>query len=364
VITISAPLIGELEEKLVLDVLRSNRLVQGPMVERFEELVREVAGTRQAIAMNNGTSALIAALMAHHVGPGDEVITSPLTFVATLNAILLVGATPRFVDVGDDFNLNPFLLAEAITPATRAIVPVHLYGYPADMDQIDEVIKDRGIAIVEDAAQAIGAGQGGRATGSFGTGCFSFYATKNITTAEGGAVVTNDDTVATELRILRNQGQRSRYEYQRPGYNFRMTELQAAIGVGQMARLPQIVSARRSNARFLAKALSGAPGVILPRETSDRRHVFHQFTIRLTPDAAVSRETFLQHMNVRGIECGIYYPRPVFDYACFRNDPRIADPEAPTAYRVCGEVVSLPVHPRLTEADLTKISEAALEVLT
>jgi perosamine synthetase len=364
VITISAPLLGELEEKLVLDVLRSGRLVQGPMVERFEAGVREVAGARHAVAMNNGTSALIAALMAHDIGPGDEVITSPLTFVATLNAILLVGATPRFVDIGDDFNLNPSLLADAITPATRAIVPVHLYGYPADMDQICEVSKNRGIVIVEDAAQAVGACQRGRATGSFGAGCFSFYATKNITTAEGGAVVTDDDTIATELRILRNQGQRSRYEYQRPGYNFRMTELQAAIGVGQLARLPQIVSARRSNARFLAEALSGTPGVIVPREASDRRHVFHQFTIRLTPDAAVSRERFLQHMNARGIECGVYYPRPVFDYACFRADPRVAEPEAPTTYRVCGEVVSLPVHPRLTQPDLARISEAALEVLT
>lgn len=363
-ITISAPLLGELEERLVLDVLRSSRLVQGPMVERFEELVRDVAGTRHAIAMNNGTSALIAALLAHHVGPGDEVITSPLTFVATLNAILLVGARPRFVDIGDDFNLDASLLAEAITPATRAVLPVHLYGYPADMEQIGSVIKDRGIAIVEDAAQAIGARSGTRATGSFGTGCFSFYATKNVTTAEGGAVVTDDDAIEAELRILRNQGQRSRYEYERPGYNFRMTELQAAIGVGQMARLDQIVSARRSNALVLGEALSGRRGVIVPREASGRRHVFHQFTIRLTEDAAVSRDVFLQHMNARGVECGVYYPRPVFDYACFRNDPRIANPKTPTADRVCREVVSLPVHPRLTDGDLNKVAEAALEVLT
>ena len=363
-IPISAPLLGELEEKLVLDVLRSRRLVQGPMVERFEELVREVVGTRHAVAMNNGTSALIAALLAHNVGPGDEVITSPFTFVATLNAILLVGATPRFVDIGDDFNLHTSLLAEAIGPATRAILPVHLYGYPADMDQIRSVTKGRGIAIVEDAAQAIGARQGARAAGSFGTGCFSFYATKNVTTAEGGAVATDDDAIADELRILRNQGQRARYEYQRPGYNFRMTELQAAIGVGQMARLDQNVAARRSNARILGEALSSTPGVIVPLEAAGRHHVFHQFTIRLTADAPVSRERFLQHMSARGIECGVYYPRPVFDYACFRKDPRIIDPVTPTAYRVCREVVSLPVHPRLTDADLASITEAALEVLT
>jgi perosamine synthetase len=364
VIPISAPLLGELEEELLLDVVRSGRLVQGPMVERFEEQIRQTVGTRHAVAMNNGTSALIAALLAHQIGPGDEVITSPLTFVATLNAILLVGATPRFVDIADDCNLNPELLGDAVGPVTRAVMPVHLYGYPADMPGILAATDSQPIAIIEDAAQALGACHGDDAVGSFGTGCFSFYATKNITTAEGGIVTTDDEGIADALRILRNQGQRERYEYDRPGYNFRMTELQAAIGVAQLSRLDEIIDTRRKNARFLRESLAGIRGLIVPPDEANRRHVFHQFTIRLTPDAPIWRERFISEMSARGIECGVYYPRLVFDYACFRNDPRIGNPDTPTAERITQEVVSLPVHPSLSEHDLATIVQAVREVLT
>jgi len=230
-IRVSEPLIGELEEKLVLEALRSGQLVNGPMLERFEEAVREVVGTRHAVAVNNGTSALIASLLAHGIGPGDEVITSPFTFVATLNAILHVGATPRFVDIGDDFNLDPALLGGAIGPATRVLLPVHIYGCPADMDGISSSVAGRELIVVEDAAQALGAACAGRPVGSFGTGCFSFYATKNVTTGEGGVVTTDDDEIAATIRILRNQGQRAQYDYARPGFNLRMTELQAGLGV-------------------------------------------------------------------------------------------------------------------------------------
>lgn len=363
VIAISEPLLGELEEKLVLEALRSGRLAQGPMVERFEDEMRGAVGVRHAVAVNNGTSALIAALMAHRVGPGDEVITSPFTFVATLNAILHVGALPRFVDIGDDFNLDGDLLCDAIGPATRAILPVHLYGLPADMARIADAAGGRELAIVEDAAQALGARAGGRSVGSFGTGCFSFYATKNVTTGEGGVVTTDDDRVASVVRILRDQGQRARYDYVVPGFNLRMTELHGALGVAQMSRLSDIVEARRENAQTLTEGLRGLEGVAIPAEDAERRHVFHQYTIRVTGAARMSRDRLGAHLRANEIGCGIYYPRSVYDYACFRTDGRVGRPSTPNADRAAREVLSLPVHPRLSPADLSRIVEVVREAL-
>jgi perosamine synthetase len=363
VIPISQPLIGEMEEKLVLEVLRSGHLVQGPMVEAFEETIRDVVGTRNAVAVNNGTSALIASLLAYGIGPGDEVITSPFTFVATLNAILLIGATPRFVDIGSDFNMDPELLGSAIGPATRAVLPVHLYGCPADMQRIESIIRGTGIVLVEDAAQAIGAMHNDRPAGSFGTGCFSFYATKNLTTGEGGAVTTDDDEVAAAVRMIRNQGQRAQYEYERPGFNFRMAELQAALGVAQLTRLPDVLEARRANAHSLAEGLAGIEGLIPPSEPRGRRHVFHQFTVRVTRDARMTRDDLLGFLRARGVGCAVYYPRPVFDYDCFRCDPRVGAPRTPVADRLSGEVLSLPVHPLLGDEDLERIVESVREAL-
>lgn len=362
-IVISEPVIGNLEEQLVLEVLRSGRLTQGPMIERFEDSVRSLVGTRHAVAVDNGTSAIIASLLAHGIGPGDEVVTSPFTFVATLNAILHVGATPRFVDIGDDFNLDSSLLEEAIGPATRAVLPVHLYGCPADMEGIEAALGGREVAVIEDAAQSLGAAIGDRAVGSFGTGCFSFYATKNVTTGEGGVITTDDDDIAEALRIIRNQGQRAIYDYARPGFNLRMTELQAALGVAQMSRLQDILDARRANARVLATGLSGLRGLVMPQEAPGRRHTFHQFTVRVTPEARVSRDEALRRLGERGIGCGVYYPRPVFDYPCFRGDPRIGEPATPTAERIAGEVLSLPIHPKLRQSDLVRIVNAVREVL-
>ena len=357
-IAITDPILGELEERLVLEVLRSGQLAQGRMVERFEAAVRAVTGTRNAVAVDNGTSALIVSLLALGVGPGDEVITSPFTFVATLNAILHVGATPRFVDIGDDFNLDPQLLAEAIRPATRAVLPVHLFGCPADMTGIRSAVDGREVVIVEDAAQALGATCEGRPVGSFGTGCFSFYATKNVTTGEGGMVTTDDDELAHQIRVLRNQGQRGRYDYERPGFNLRLTELQAALGVAQMSRLETIVAARRANARALAEGLAGIEGLLVPTEPPGRRHVFHQFTVRVTTGAGRSRDGLLRDLRSHGIDAGVYYPRPVFDYPCFRRDPRIGAPLTLRTRAAAAEVLSLPVHPKLHGSDLDRIIEA------
>lgn len=211
-IPITAVKLDPATEDLVLDVVRSGMLAQGEYVAQLEEAFAAVHGVSHAIAVNNGTTALVVALEALGLGPGDEVITTPFTFVATLNAILEAGATARFVDIGSDFNIDPALLADAITPATKAIMPVHLYGYMADMDPIVEVAQANDLAIVEDAAQAVAADYKGARAGSIGVGCFSLYATKNVSTGEGGMVTTNDDDLADRIRLLRNQGMRARYQ--------------------------------------------------------------------------------------------------------------------------------------------------------
>jgi perosamine synthetase len=362
-IPVNRPWIGELEEKLVLEVLRSGRLVQGPMVERFEDAVRDVVGTRHAVAVNNGTSALSAALLAVGVRPGDEVITSPFTFVATLNAILHAGAIPRFADIGEDFNVDPQRVAELVSPRTRAVMPVHLYGRTADMAGITSALGGREIAIVEDAAQALDATSEGRPAGSFGVGCFSFYATKNVTTGEGGVVTTDDDAIAGVIRVLRHQGQRATYDYERPGFNLRMTEMEAALGVAQLSRLGDVTEARRENARALTDGLAGIDGLVLPSDDEHGRHVYHQYTVRVTPEARLGRDDLQARLAERGVASGVYYPRPVFDYACFRADPRIGDPLVPEAVRASREVLSLPVHPGLRDADLALIVAAVRDAL-
>ena len=363
-IPISAPLLGPEEEELVLEVLRSGRLVQGPMVERFEAAIGEVTGTAHVVAVDNGTNALTLALTALGVGPGDEVIVPAFTFVATLNAVLHTGATPRFVDVGaDDLCLDPEAIGAAIGPATRAAMPVHLFGLPADMPAIADAIAGRDVAIVEDAAQALGAAIDDRPTGSFGLGCFSFYATKNVTTGEGGAVTTHDAALAERMRTLRNQGQRGRYDYAEPGFNLRMTELQAAVGVAQMGRFEQIVKARRANAEALAAGLAEIPGVVVPSAPPGREHAWHQFTVRITPQARRGRDDAVAAIRAAGVDAGVYYPRAVYDYDCFRADPRVGDVRMPVAERVATEVCSLPVHPGLTDGDLDAIVATVRQVL-
>jgi perosamine synthetase len=364
VIAVNTPMLGAEEEALLLEVVRSGRLVKGPMVDRFEDAVRQEVGTKHALALNSGTSALMAAMIAHGIRPGDEVITSPFTFVATLNAILHTGATPRFVDIGDDFTLDPDELDGAVTERTRALVPVHLYGLPADVPRLVAACNGRDLVVVEDAAQALGASIGGRAAGAFGTGCFSFYATKNITTGEGGIVTSDDDDVADAVRVLRDQGQRGVYEYARPGFNFRMTEMQAALGVAQMQRLRAINEARRANAEALAQGLAGLDGLALPFVPRGRTHVFHQFTVRVTSDAKIGRDELRRTLSQLGIDSGVYYPRPVYEYECFRADPRMGCPETPRAARFAREVLSLPVHPGLGRADVDRIVEGVRQCLT
>ena len=342
-------------EPLVLEVLRSGALAQGPVVARLEQAFAEVVGVRHAVAVNNGTTALVAALQVLDLEPGDEVVTSPFTFVATLNAILEAGATARFADIReDDFAVDAASVEAAVGDRTAVLMPVHLYGQTADMGPLTDLARQRGLHLVEDAAQAHGAGYLGQGAGSFGTaGCFSFYATKNVTTGEGGMITTSDDALADRLRLLRNQGMRARYEYAVAGHNYRMTDLHAAVGLPQVARTAEIADRRRHNAARLTAGLAGLDGVRLPQELPGRSHVWHQYTV-LLPES-VDREEVVAALAAAGVGSGVYYPRTVFDHDCFRADPRVVAADVPVAQSVARRCLSLPVHQHLTDSELDAV---------
>jgi perosamine synthetase len=347
---------GADEERLVLEVLRSGSVAQGPKVKQFEEQFAELSGARHAVAVNNGTTALVAALEVLDLKPGDEVITSPFTFVATLNAILESGATAVFADVRrNDFNLDPESVASRITEKSKVLLPVHLYGQMADMNPLDALATQHGMKILEDSAQSHGATYNGRGAGSYGLGTFSFYATKNITTGEGGMITTDDDQLADRLRVLRNQGMRARYAYEVAGHNYRLTDLQAALALPQLSRYNSIVEARQRNAARLIDGLTGVTGIVPPQQIDGRRHVWHQFTIQVTAEAPVTRDEFVSRLQGAGIGCGIYYPTLLFDYDAYRDHPRVRRSDTPVAAGLANTVVSLPVHTDLSEDDLSTI---------
>ncbi len=348
--------VDERARRLVDEVLDSGQLAQGPMVERLEHLIASAADCTHAIAMSSGTSALVAALRSLDIGPGDEVITSPFTFAATINAIVETGAVARFADIGDDFTINPQAVADLIGERTAAIMPVHLYGLMADMALLEPLARRHRLVVIEDAAQAMGAECAGRRAGSFGVGCFSMYATKNVSTGEGGAVTTSDPAFAERLRVMRNQGMRQPYEYLFPGSNYRLTDLQAAIGIPQMEHLGEITRKRRANAEVLSEQLRSIEGLVTPSEPGERVHVYHQFTVRITGEAPMHRDQLADALHEKGVGSGVYYPRPAFDYPCYREHASVIDSDpVPRAFEVSGQVLSLPVHPRLTQRDLETI---------
>jgi dTDP-4-amino-4,6-dideoxygalactose transaminase len=347
-IPISKPWIGEEEKQAVLEVLESGMLVQGPRTAALEAKFAELCGVKHAIAVSSGTAALYVALLANRVGPGDEVITTPFTFFASVGSILAAGAVPVFVDIREEtFNINPDLIESAIGPRTKAILPVHLYGYPCDMDRISAVAVDHGLVVIEDAAQAVGAKYRGQPVGSFGTGCFSLYATKNVMSGEGGIITTNDDVVAEQSRLIRNHGMVSPYLHGILGFNYRMTDLHAAIGVAQMRHLDTFTKERRENAVFLTAHIRSA---ITPKVEVAYEHVWHQYTIRIPS----GRDAAAQRLHEAGIGARIYYPIPVHKQPCMKGRGRITGSLAVTE-RVAGEVLSLPVHPSLTAQDLEQI---------
>lgn len=347
-IPIASPVIGEQEKAAVLRVLESGMLAQGPNVEEFEAAFAERLGVRHAIAVESGSAALLVALLAHGVGEGDEVITTPFSFIASANAVLFAGASPRFADIrDDDFNIDPDLIEQKITPRTKAIIPVHLYGHPCRMDEIAAIARRHGLLIIEDCCQAHGASLGGRPVGSFGTACYSFYPTKNMTTGEGGMVTTVDDDLAAQARMLRNHGQSERYLHESIGFNWRMTEVAAAIGLAQLDRLEEANARRRANARRLNE---GCAGVVTPTERAACHHVYHQYTVR----APERRDELLNHLRERGVGAVVYYPMPIHRQPAYRRLGYRDD--LPVAERLSAEVLSLPVHPSLTEQDVETVA--------
>jgi perosamine synthetase len=353
VVDMGGPRIGDEEREAVDRVLRSGRLAQGPEVEAFEaELARDLAGTAHAVAVASGSAALDLCLVALGVGEGDEVVTTPFTFPATVNAALRSGATVRFADIGDDFLLDPEAAAEALTDRTALILAVHLYGLPCDGDALAAL----GRPVLEDAAQAHLATLGGRRAGSLGVaGCFSFYASKNMTTGEGGAVTTGDPELAERLRVLRNQGMRGRYDFAAIGWNLRLTEVAAAIGREQLRRLPAWTAARRRVASMLSEALGDIEGVILPAVPAGRDHAWHRYTIRLDP--SIDRDAVGAKMEADGIEARVYYPQVVPDMEPYVGHPRI-DVSQPLerARAAARTVLSVPCHPGIGEADVARMA--------
>lgn len=350
-IRIAQPLIGPEEEEAILTALRSGQLAQGPLVARFEEEFARYLGVRDAVAVSSGTAALIVALRASGIGGGDEVLVPAFTFAATANAVLEVGARPALVDIREDsFNIDVTRIEAAVTPRTRAILPVHLYGHPCEMSLLKEIAERRGLLVVEDACQAIGASWEGRRAGSFGTGCFSFYATKNMTTGEGGMVVTNDGEVARRARLLRNQGEEVRYRTDLLGANFRMTELTAALGGVQLSKVDGWNEQRRANAAWLSEHLKT---VVTPREQPGAHHVYHQYTVRV-PEGR--RDALLASLREQAIEAAVYYPRCVHQQPLYREVG--IGGSFPVAERAAVEVLSLPVHPGLSPKDLKCVATA------
>lgn len=348
-IPISKPFIGEKEKKAVLTVLESGMLAQGQQVANFERRFSELCGVNHAVATTSGTTALHLALLAHNIGPGDEVITTPFTFIASVNSILFVGAKPIFVDIEPNtFNIDPSQIEQAITPRTKAIMPVHLYGYVCDMDKIQEIAEQHDLMIIEDACQAVGAAFGGRKAGSFGTGAFSLYATKNIMSAEGGMITTNDDAIAERCRMLRNHGMKRRYFHDMVGYNFRMSDLHAAIGLAQMDRLADFTRRRQNNAAFLNAKIES---VVTPNVKNGYDHVWHQYTIRV--DGGRDRDAAVRFLNENGVGTGVFYPIPAHKHEYMQEI--VGDVSLPVAEQMANEVISLPVHPQLNEDDLFKI---------
>ncbi len=348
-IPISKPFIGDAEKEAVLAVLESGMLAQGPRTAALENRFAEVCGVEHAVATSSGTTALHLALLTNGIGPGDEVITTPFTFIASANSILFAGAKPVFVDIEEEtFNIDAGLIERAITPRTKGIMPVHLYGCMCDMESIESIAERHGLKIIEDACQAVGATHKGRFAGSIGTGTFSLYATKNVMSGEGGMITTNDADIAQQCRMMRNHGMQRRYYHDMLGYNFRMTDLHAAIGLAQMERLEAFTQKRRENAATLTEKIIS---VITPKVPEGFEHVWHQYTVRITDghdrDAAVKR------LADAGIGTGVFYPVPVHMQGYMRE--LFGEISLPVVERLAKEVFSLPVHPQLTQDDLEKI---------
>ncbi|GAB3648804.1 DegT/DnrJ/EryC1/StrS family aminotransferase [Glycomyces tarimensis] len=342
------PHIGEAEIEAATRVLRSGMVVQGPEVAAFEDEFGKVADTAHCVAVNSGTSALQLALMALGIGPGDEVIVPSFSFAASANAVRLVGAEPVFADIEPgSFCIDPDAVAALVGPRTAAVMPVHLYGHPADMRRLMPLAERHSLAVVEDACQAHGAEIDGKRVGSFGAvGTFSFYPTKNMHALEGGMISTDDAEVARTLRLLRNQGMEQRYANEIVGANMRMTDVAAAIGRVQLGRLTEWTEQRRANAARLDAAITAA---VTPPVAPGLRHVYHQYTLRLP-----ERDHAQERLKEAGVGSAVYYPTPIHRLVPYAD----SGAELPQTDRAAAEVLSIPVHPSLTALELDRVADA------
>ena len=349
IIPVAKPEIGKAERKAVDRVMRSGLLAQGTEVSNFEKEFSKFVEDRECVAVNSGTSALHVALLSLGIGKGDEVIVPSFTFAATANSVALTGAKPVFVDIDPNtFCIDPTLIVEAITPKTKAIQVVHLYGLPANMPAIMKIAKKYKLLVMEDAAQAHLASIDGKPVGSFGdAAAFSFYPTKNMTSGEGGMIVYKDSAAARLGRLYRNQGMEKRYENEIVGFNLRMTDIHASIGRVQLSKLVEKTQRRQENAAYLSENILNS--VEVPFFPSGYSHVFHQYTIKVQGD----RDSFANKLTDLGVGSGVYYPIPVHELPAFGKKNKL-----PNTSLVCKRVLSLPVHPRLSKRDLKKIAAA------
>jgi dTDP-4-amino-4,6-dideoxygalactose transaminase len=367
-IPINLPKVGEEEIQAVVKVMRSgyltNSLGAGPEVTKFENSFAKFAGAKHAVAVNTGTAALHAAIAAAGVKAGDEVILPSFTFVATAEAVVLAGGRPVFADIdAETYNLAPSEVEKKITKKTKAVVPVDLYGLSADMEPIREIADKQGLSVVEDAAQAHGLSYKGRAAGAFAdAACWSLYASKNMTTGEGGVVTTNDEGVAELLRMVRTHGEKAKYASEILGCNYRMSEIQAAIGSVQLEKLPAFLAKRTQNAQMLTEILSKSDKLCLPSEPKNGKHSWYLYTARLYKGTEAQRNQLLEQLHQKGIGAEAYYVNPVHLMPYYLNNFGAVKLEE--TEKAAKQVFSLPIHPGVTPEQVEFIGETVLQLLS
>lgn len=356
-ISLIKPIIGKEEKRAVLEVLNSGMLAQGVKVGALEENFVKICRTKFAIATSSGTSALHTALHSLGIGNGDEVITTPFTFIATANSILMAGATPVFVDIEEDtYNIDPKLIEDKITKKTKAILAVDLFGQPADYKTINKIAQKNKLFVIEDAAQSIGAVYYGKNTGSLGdVACFSLYASKNIISGEGGMITTNKKYINHNARLFRHHGQseETRYSYSGLGFNYRMTDMQAAIAIEQLKRLEFITKRRQEIAREYDTSFRDLKGLVSPKVRKNQTSAYHQYTLRITDDFKVNRNEFKKYLGKNGIQANVYYPTPLYKVNHLMYDTKPKD--FPVTEKISEEVLSIPIHTLLSDRDIKHI---------
>jgi perosamine synthetase len=365
-IQINPPQIGGEEIEAVAKVLKSGVLTHGlgagPMVTKFEKNFARFARAKHAIAMNTGTAALHTAILAASLKPGEEVILPSFTFVATAEAIVLTGAKPVFADIDSEtYNISPKKIENAVTRKTKAIMPVDLYGLPSDMQPIREIADKHDLKVIEDSCQAHGATYMGKPAGAFSdVACWSFYLSKNMTTGEGGMITTNNDEMAEKMWFIRSHGEKEKYKSLMIGHNYRMPEMQAAIGCVQLEKLPRFLAKRRENAKRLTAILRKADRLQVPKEPKGYKHSWYLYTVRFKDAKRKERDRIVEELRRKGIGAGVYYVNPVHLMPYYRNLGKHRLPETEKASK---QVFSLPVHPSVTAEQIGFIGETVLRLL-